>query len=287
MAGKLAYIKPVHTLVASNTRVPEQIRGRLLFVKTERLNSGSEKVIAVMVDKNKKFELKSVLVHEAWAPADQARLRRSFKSLEGKVVSITHAKIVPKAKTSVFFDSCVKSAFDQYTTVAECPEDDSYPTQLPVLPNLQAAACLAHDSIVSVVAVVTVEGQMVQRTVAPKVKKLVTNLKMVVGRTNMAAAFWNELAEKMGSAKSGQVYRLDWVLFKQEARGTYCLASVPATAAELVEGETATAVQASPADTTETNEGELEFKRTLDMTCARSEPKRLRLVQTDSLGDIL
>ena len=103
----------------------------------------------------------------------------------------------------------------------------------------------------------------------------------------MAAAFWNELAEKMGSAKSGQVYRLDWVLFKQEARGTYCLASVPATAAELVEGETATAVQASPADTTETNEGELKFKRTLDMTCARSETKRLRLVQTDSLGDIL
>ena len=80
MAGKLAYIKPVHTLVASNTRVPEQIRGRLLFVKTERLNSGSEKVIAVMVDKNKKFELKSVLVHEAWAPADQARMRRGAES---------------------------------------------------------------------------------------------------------------------------------------------------------------------------------------------------------------
>ena len=68
MAGKLAYIKPVHTLVASHTRVSEQIKGRLLFVKTERLKSGTEKVIAVMVDKNKKFALKSVLVHECEGP---------------------------------------------------------------------------------------------------------------------------------------------------------------------------------------------------------------------------
>ena len=84
-ASKPAYTKPVHTLVASSTRVAEQIKGRVLFVHTERLKSGSEKVIAVMVDKDTKFALKSVLVHEAWAPADQGCLQKTFKPLEGNV----------------------------------------------------------------------------------------------------------------------------------------------------------------------------------------------------------
>ena len=250
MPGKLGYIKPVHTLVASNTRVAEQIKGRLLFVQTEFVKSGTEKVIAVMVDKDKKFALKSVLVHEAWAPADRDRLRQKFKPLEGKVVSVTHAKIVPKGKTIVFFDTSVKSAFDQLTAVAECLDDDSYPTQLPALPNLQAAACLSHASMVSLVAAVAVEGQVVERNVASNVLK-VANLKMATGSANMAASFWDSLAQKMGSAKTGQVYRLDWVLLKQEAAGKYFLNSVAGTAVELEQGEAATAVQGSLADPSE------------------------------------
>ena len=55
MSQKPAYIKPIHTLVASSTRVPEQIKGRLVFVHTEKLRSGSEKAIAVMVDKHMEF----------------------------------------------------------------------------------------------------------------------------------------------------------------------------------------------------------------------------------------
>ena len=245
MSSKPAYIKPVHTLVASNTRVAEQIKGRLLFVHTEALKSGSEKAIAVMVDKDKKFALKSVLVHEAWGPADQARMRKMMNPLEGKVVSITNAKIVSRGRSIVFFDTSVKSAFDQHTGVAECPDDESYPTQLPVLPNLKAAASLSHASMVSLVAAVTEEGQAVERNVSPTVKKFVANLKMATDTTNMAAAFWENLAEKMGSAKLGQVYRLDWVLLKQEGAGKYSLASVAATAADLEEGEVATAVQDS------------------------------------------
>ena len=124
---KPAFVKAIHMLGPSNTRVSEQIKGRLLFVHTERLKSGSEKAIAVMVDKDKKFALKSVLLHEAWSPADQGRLRKILNPLEGKVVSITNAKIVPRHKSVVFFDASIKSAFDQHTAVAECPEDDSYP----------------------------------------------------------------------------------------------------------------------------------------------------------------
>ncbi len=248
MSDKPAYIKPVHTLVASNTRVAEQIKGRLLFVHTESLKSGSEKAIAVMVDKDKKFALKSVLVHEAWSPADQGRLRRTLNPLEGKVVSITNAKIAPKGRTIVFFDSAIKSAFDQHTVVAECPDDDSYPSQLPVLPNLNAARSLLHASYVSLVAAVTEEGAAVERQVTPTVKKWVANLKMATDNTNMSTAFWDRQAENMGSAKMGQVYRLDWVLLKQEAAGVYSLSSVTATAIDLEEGALGTAVQDSLAE---------------------------------------
>ena len=248
MSQKPAYVKPIHSLVACNTRVSEQIKGRLLFVHTEKLKSGFEKAIAVMVDKDHQFALKSVLVHEAWPPADQGRLRKILNPLEGKVVSITNAKIAPKGRTIVFFDSSIKSVFDQHTDVVECPDDDSYPTQLPALPNLMAARSLLHASYVSLVAAVTEEGAAVERNVTPTVKKWVANLKMATDSTNMSAAFWDGHAEKMGSAKAGQVYRLDWVLLKQEAIGKYSLSSVTASAVDLEEGALATAVQDSLAD---------------------------------------
>ena len=258
MSGNAVYIKPVHMLLASTTRVAEQIKGRVLFVHTEVLKSGCQKAIAVMVDKDKKFALKSVLVHEAWAPADQARMRQILTPLQGKVVSITNAKIVPRHKSCVFFDASIKAAFDQYTAVAECPDDDSYPTQLPVLPNLKAAEGLGgcrstwwHASMVSLVAAVTEEGHAVECNVPPFGKKLVAHLKMATATTNMTAAFWDELAEKMSSAKMGQVYRLDWVCLKLEAPGKYRLTSVAASSVYLEAGEIATAVQESLADPAE------------------------------------
>ena len=291
MSGKAAYIKPVHTLVASTTRVAEQIKGRLLFVHTEVLRSGCEKAIAVMVDKDTKFALKSVLVHEAWAPADQARMRKILTPLEGKVVSITNAKIVPRQTSLVFFDTSIKSVFDQHTVVAECPDDDSYPTQLPVLPNAKAVSGLSHACMVSLRAVVTEEGQAVERNVmknvaqklrvARNVHKLVANLKMATGTTIMAAGFWEGLAEKMGSAKMGEVYRLDWVCLKQETPGKYSLSSVAATSVDLEAGEVATAVQSSLARPGDTSG----MKRTKSMESLlkskRVEFKRLRLANTD------
>ena len=77
------------------------------------------------------------------------------------MVSITNAKIVPKGKSILFFDTAIKSAFDQHTNVAECPEDDDYPQTLPVMPNLQAMSSLATACMVSLVAAVTEEGQAV------------------------------------------------------------------------------------------------------------------------------
>ena len=108
MSGKPAYVKPIHTLGASSSRVLEQIKGRLLFVHTETLRSGSEKTIAVMVDKDQKFALKSVLVIEAWSPVDQNHVKKNLKPLEGKLVSLTNAKISSRGKSIVFFESGIK-----------------------------------------------------------------------------------------------------------------------------------------------------------------------------------
>ena len=112
MSGNPVYTKPVHTLMASSTRVAEQIKGRLLLTHTEAAHAGAERAIAVIVDKDKRFALKSVLVLEAWAPSDQTRLRKTMIPRKGKVVSITNAKIVAKGKSLLFFDAAVKAVFD-------------------------------------------------------------------------------------------------------------------------------------------------------------------------------
>ena len=251
MCSTPAYSKPVHTLTASSTRVDEQIKGRVLGVHTEVTKFGTVKAIAVMVDKDRKFDLKSVLVHEAWAPDDQARLRKTFEPVRGKVVAITNAKIVARGKSVVFFDTAIKSAFDQHTGVSVCPEDDDYPSQLPCLPNLKSVTSISHACMVSLLASVAEEGQAVNRHVSSSVKKPVANLRIATGTTIMAAAFWERLAETMGAAKVGQVYRLDWMLLKQEADGKYSLSSVAATAVALEQGEAATALQGSLADPSE------------------------------------
>ena len=243
MSGKPAFIKPVHTLTASSIRMQEHIKGRLLFVHTEVFKGGHERVIATIVDKDKMCALKSVLVLEAWQPGDKTRMQKTLKPLQGKVVSITNAKIMPRGKSIVFFDAEVKCAFDQYIAVAQCPDDDSYPAEYPVLPNLKVATSLSHSCMVSLVAAVTEEGRAVERVVSPTVKKCVAHLKMATETTNMTAAFWDDLAEKMSVAKVGQVYRLDWVLLKQEGAGRYALASVPHTTVVLTESEVAAVVQ--------------------------------------------
>ena len=251
MTTKPAYIKPIHTLVASTSRVPEQIKGRLMFVHTEVLRTGSEKTIAVMVDKDQKFALKSVLVHEAWTPADQAHMRKALKPCEGKVVSITNARITNKGRSIVFFDASIKSCWDTKTEVAVCPEDTSYPEHLPVLPDLKAAANISQACMVSLVAAVTEEGQAQERTVAAGKTKPVANLKMATGDTTMSAAFWESSASQMSSATLQQVYRLDWVLLKQEGAGKYSLSSVAASTLHLEKGDVASAVKdalAAPAD---------------------------------------
>ena len=241
--SKPAYVKPVPMLVASTKdRVQEQIQGRLLFVCSDQLKSGSEKTIAAMVDKDKKLPLKSVLVFEAWGPIDQDHMRKALKKLEGKVVSITNAKIHPKGKTTVFFDSTVKCSWDTKTKVTECENDDAFPKSLPTLPNLKAAASISQAAMISIVAAVTDEGSSKEVNVGPNKTKPVANLKVATCDTVMAAAFWESASEIMSSAKVNEVYLLDWIMLKREPGGKFSLTSVSGTQVHREVGDAASAV---------------------------------------------
>ena len=96
MAAKPSYVKSLRELVASSSRVQEQIKGRLLDCYVEPLNGGRAKSTAIIVDKDK--SLKAVLVLEAWSPADQDHMKQTLKKNVGQVVSMTNGKIQSKGR---------------------------------------------------------------------------------------------------------------------------------------------------------------------------------------------
>ena len=242
MSGKPAYVTPIRSLVASTYRAPEQIKGCLLRVYVENLKCGKDKCVALIVDKDKKHPLKSVLVCEAWSPVDQKHTLRYLKPLKKKIISLTNAKIQTKGKTMVYFDAAVKWSWDSKTEVKEAAEDEEYPRQLPELPDIKAAASLKAACMISTQAVVTETGSAVPRNVPGGVSKLVANLKVATGKKDMAAAFWEDLAQQMGEASTGQVYRLDWMILKPEGAGKCSLGSTAMSSVALLEGDTASAV---------------------------------------------
>ena len=105
--SKPAFVKAINILVASSARVPEQIKGRLLFMYVETLKGGKEKCMAVIVDKDTTRPLKSVLVLEAWTPGDIAHMRQHLDPLRMQVVTLTNARIASRGKTLVFYDSAI------------------------------------------------------------------------------------------------------------------------------------------------------------------------------------
>ena len=221
--SKPAYVKPINSLVASTARVAEQIKGRLLFIHRETLKGGKEKCTAVIVDADTTRPLKSVLVLEAWSPCDVAHMRKHLDPLHMQVVSLTNAKIVPRAKTLVFFDATIKCSW---------------------------ATSVKTACMITIVAAITEAGSSQERNMPTGGTKPVANLKVATGNTTMAAAFWESLAQQMGAATVGQVYRIDWAMLKPEGTGKYSLGSVSATTVALQAGTEASVVSANLADST-------------------------------------
>ena len=239
---KPAFVKPINNLVSSSARVPEQIKGRLLLVYVETLKGGKEKCMAVIVDKDITRPLKSVLVLEAWSPGDLAHMRKHLDPLHMKVVSLTNARIAQRGKTMVFYDSNIKCAWDTKTKVEAAADDPEYPMVFPALPDMQAATSVKTACMIAIVAAITEAGSSQERNMPTGGTKPVANLKVATGNTTMTAAFWESLAQEMGAATVGQVYRIDWAMLKPEGAGKYSLGSVTATTVALQAGAEASDV---------------------------------------------
>ena len=235
-------MKPINILVTSSARVPEQIKGRLLLIYVESLKGGKEKCMAVIVDKDTTRPLKSVLVLEAWTPGDIAHMRKQLDPLLMQVVSITNAKIAARGKTLVFYDSGIKCSWDTKTKVEAAADDHEYPMDLPALPDMQAATSVKWACMIAIVAAITEAGSSQERNMPGGGTKPVANLKVATGNTTITAAFWESLAQQMGAATVGQVYRIGWAMLKPEGGGKYSLGSVTATTVALQAGDLAAGV---------------------------------------------
>ena len=240
--SKPAFVKPINNLVSSSARVPEQIRGRLLLIYVETLKGGKEKCMAAIVDKDITRPLKSVLVLEAWSPGDQAHMQKHLEPLHMKVVSLTNARIAQRGRTMVFYDSAIKCAWDTKTKVEAAADDPEYPMDFPALPDMQAATSVKTACMIAIVAAITEAGSSQERNMPTGGTKPVANLKVATGNTTMTAAFWESLAQEMGAATVGQVYRIDWAMLKPEGAGKYSLGSVTATTVALQAGAEASDV---------------------------------------------
>ncbi len=249
--SKPAFVKPINNLVSSSARVPEQIKGRLLLVYVETLKGGKEKCTAVIVDADSTRPLKSVLVLEAWSPGDVSHMRKFLDPLHMQVVSLTNARIAPRGKTLVFYDSAIKCSWDTKTKVEAAEDDSEYPMDFPALPDMQAATSVKSACMIAIVAAITEPGPSQERSMPSGVTKPVANLKVATGKTTMTAAFWDSLAQKMGSATVGQVFRIGWVMLKLEGPGKYSLGSVSGTTVELLEGAEATSVSDNLAESSD------------------------------------
>ncbi len=240
--AKPAFVKPINILVTSSSRVPEQIKGRLLLIYEESLKGGKEKCMAVIVDKDSTRPLKSVLVLEAWTPGDISHMRKHLDPLLMQVVSLTNARIAPRGKTLVFYDSAIKCSWDTKTKVEAAEDDSEYPMDFPALPDMQAATSVKSACMIAIVAAITEAGTAQERNMPAGGTKLVANLKVATGNTTITAAFWESLAQQMGASTVGQVYRIGWAMLKPEGGGKYSLGSVTATTVALQEGDLAAGV---------------------------------------------
>ena len=104
--------------------------GRLVHHFNETFKEDSSKSVAVIVDGD---SLRSVLVLEAWAMADQAHLKQSLIPHAGKVASLANYRLPNRGKPMVYFDRDLKAAFHRSTKVT--PGKGDYPDASPLLPT--------------------------------------------------------------------------------------------------------------------------------------------------------
>ncbi|CAE8689896.1 unnamed protein product [Polarella glacialis] len=237
MASKPAFVKGIKDIVVTGGRTAEQIKGRIVKMYVEVLRSGREKTMAVIGDAGN--TLRSVLVLESWSVADQATMKKLVFPSEGKIVSFTNSRLQGKGRTLVYFDSDVKMCLDAATKKTVCEEDATYPTELPLLPEVKDAAAVSGACMISMVVAANVAGQVTEPSIGPGVTKKVCNLKVATGSKGMSASFWEPMAMQMAQASVGEVFRLDWMTLVPEGNGMFKISSASHSTSRLQTGDAA------------------------------------------------
>ena len=93
MASKPKYTQQICKLIQSNTRLKEQVAGRVLHYWKKDLKGAKSKICAVFLH-GKTFQ--KLLTAEAWSHADQAHAQKHLKQLLGQVVALENGKIANK-----------------------------------------------------------------------------------------------------------------------------------------------------------------------------------------------
>ncbi|CAE8644736.1 unnamed protein product, partial [Polarella glacialis] len=150
-----------------------------------------------------------------------------------------------KGRTLVYFDSDVKMCLDVATKMTVCEEDASYPTELPLLPEVKDAAAVSGACMISMVVAVNVAGEVTEPTIGPGVTKKLCNLKVATGNEGMSAAFWEPMASQMAQASVGEVFRLDWMTLVPEGNGMFKISSAAHSTSRLQTGDAADSVRSA------------------------------------------
>ena len=234
MASKAAYVRPIKDLSVVAGRVSEQVCGRVVHHFTETFKKGSSKTVAVIVDGD---SLRSVLVLEAWALADQAHMKQTLFQYAGQVVSLTNFKLQSKGRSLVYFDRDLKMAFGKNTKVDLGTGE--FPVTLPLLPNVKDATLCNGPCMVSMQVVLLEDPVTSEARMQAGGTKKVCNAKVASGDCSLNVAFWHPLSEDMASASKNGVFRLDWMMLIPDGPGKFKLTSGSGSAVQQQIGDVA------------------------------------------------
>ena len=234
MVSKAAYVRPIKDLSVVAGRVSEQVCGRVVHHFTETFKKGSSKTVAVIVDGD---SLRSVLVLEAWAFADQAHMKQTLFQYAGQVVSLTNFKLQSKGRSLVYFDRDLKMAFDKNTKVDLGTGE--FPVTLPLFPNVKDATLCNGPCMVSMQVVLLEDPVTSEAKMQAGGTKKVCNAKVASGDCSLNVAFWHPLSEDMASASKNGVFRLDWMMLIPDGPGKFKLTSGSGSAVQQQIGDVA------------------------------------------------
>lgn len=245
MASKPKYTQEICKLFQSPTRLKEQVAGRLVHYWKEDLRGGKSKTCAVFLD-GQTFQ--NVLTAEAWSDADQAHAENHLKPHLGQVVALENGKIASKGKTTVFHGKQIKLSYDKLTVVKKLDNKEEYGKALPLSTIAQCSKLPSLCAISLVVCIQEVSGPHNRATDGGD--KLVSNLQVAFEDRKIDTAFWgHKLANAMGQAKKGDVYRLDWISLVPLGNNLFKLVSNSGTEVEQVHGTDAENVRGAVTDT--------------------------------------